>query len=445
MSHWDGDLLNRKEDAQHIYDVAMKIHDDGVVTGRTGVVMAIDAPWGEGKSYLIERLCKDIKERKHPVIHFNAWENDFSNDPIVSFLSEMSEGLRNEFPTHRAIVDKVTEASLKVAKKVGITIMAGIVKKTVGVSVDEIASTWGDKPPKGSDSFSVDINKDIFNSHIEKKDALEKFKSRMSELVQTIQKQESQKHLPIFVIIDELDRCRPDFSIALLEGVKHLFSLDGVIFLIAANKKEFSNSIKVLYGSSFDSTMYLKRFFDIDYVLKTPSMSEIWWSELDRYKIKESNLYIPFNGDMGQLIDSTSLSFKLSIRDIKQLAFKLYLIFDSIKESRSERIHILFLLILLIIDLKDLSSDHDLSVVKSKLAQIHLNCDEVLVYDSHFSDYSASLAYATYISVATGNYTRPFDMQSKDDAMKEEIYKSTKRSDLAKYGTAINNLGKVLS
>ncbi|BBH13352.1 KAP family P-loop NTPase fold protein [Chromobacterium haemolyticum] len=443
MSHWDSDLLNRKEDAQHIYDVALKIHDDGVVTGRTGVVMAIDAPWGEGKSYLIEGLCKDIKEKGHPVIHFNSWENDFSNDPIVSFLSEMSEGLRNEFPCHKAIIDKVTDASLKVAKKVGVTIMAGLVKKTVGLSVDELTSAWTDNPPKGGDSFSVDINKDIFNSHIEKKDALEKFKARMSELVQAIQKQEHQKRLPIFVVIDELDRCRPDFSIALLEGVKHLFSLDGVIFLIAANKAELSNSIKVLYGANFDSTMYLKRFFDIDYQLITPSMSAIWRSELNRYKINESTLFIPFRGSMDQLIDGMSVYLKLSIRDIKQLAFKLYLIYDAVKENNGN-IHILYLLILLIIDFKDNRIDHDKSI-EDQLGRIEVRCEEVYIDNVNFKNYSVHTAYAAYKTTENHHYPRNRKIHSQEDAIKMEIYENTKNDVLAKYITALYGLGKITS
>lgn len=442
MSHWDDDLLNRKEDAQHIYDVAMKIHNDGVVTGRTGVVMAIDAPWGEGKSYLIDRLCKDIKKRNHPVIHFNAWENDFSNDPIVSFLSEMSAELRNEFPFHKAIVDKVTEASLNVVKKVGVTIIAGLVKKTVGVSVDELASTLTDKPSKGTDSFSADINKDIFNSHIEKKDALEKFKSRMAELVNAIQRQENQKRLPIFVIIDELDRCRPDFSIALLEGVKHLFSLDGVIFLIAANKVELSNSIKVLYGSRFDSTMYLKRFFDIDYTLQTISAATVWQTELRKYKIAESALYLPANASMSNLIWAASKCFGLSVRDIQQLAFKLYLIFDEIKEGKTGRIHILYLLILMCAEFKE--EDRDLrNNLESPLIKVGLRCDRLVWGGNSLNEYSLYSAFCAYDSGGFSKFAKGEMARSEEEVLKQEIGPYATNNVLWKYKEAIKKLGRI--
>ena len=37
----------------------------------------------------------------------------------------------------------------------------------------------------------------------------------------------------LFVFIDELDRCRPTYAIELLERIKHLLDIDGLVFILA--------------------------------------------------------------------------------------------------------------------------------------------------------------------------------------------------------------------
>ena len=77
------------------------------------------------------------------------------------------------------------------------------------------------------------------------------------------------KH-PLMVVIDELDRCRPSYAVALIEVAKHLFEADHVVFVLAVNRTQLAHSIKALYGDQFDAAGYLRRFFDIDFRLPEP-------------------------------------------------------------------------------------------------------------------------------------------------------------------------------
>ena len=74
-------------------------------------------------------------------------------------------------------------------------------------------------------------------------------------------------------MVDELDRCRPSFAVELLEVAKHLFTVDGVVFVIAVNRAELTHSIQALYGKGFDARGYLGRFFDVDFRLPDPDRS----------------------------------------------------------------------------------------------------------------------------------------------------------------------------
>lgn len=64
-------------------------------------------------------------------------------------------------------------------------------------------------------------------------------------------------------MIDELDRCRPNFAIETLEIIKHYFNRKNVIFLIALDIEQLSHSVSTLYGQNMDSEGYLRRFFDL--------------------------------------------------------------------------------------------------------------------------------------------------------------------------------------
>ena len=65
------------------------------------------------------------------------------------------------------------------------------------------------------------------------------------------------------VIVDELDRCRPDYAVRFLETVKHVFEVEHITFVLAANVTDFAKAMSGVYGDEFDGERYLERFYDI--------------------------------------------------------------------------------------------------------------------------------------------------------------------------------------
>jgi hypothetical protein len=76
---------------------------------------------------------------------------------------------------------------------------------------------------------------------------------------------------PMFVFIDELDQCQPTYAIELLEIVKHLFDIPGLIFVIATDTEQLQHSVKSVYGEGFDASRYLHRIFNRSFSLKNKS------------------------------------------------------------------------------------------------------------------------------------------------------------------------------
>ncbi len=64
----------------------------------------------------------------------------------------------------------------------------------------------------------------------------------------------------VFVFIDELDRCKPSYSIALLERLKHFFHIENFVYIFAVDLIQLSASAKSLYGD-IDTASYFRKFF----------------------------------------------------------------------------------------------------------------------------------------------------------------------------------------
>ena len=72
--------------------------------------------------------------------------------------------------------------------------------------------------------------------------------------------------LPLVVLVDELDRCRPLHAIAMLERIKHVFQVPGITFVLSIDKTNLKRSIQSVYGQ-IDADDYLRRFFTFEHHL----------------------------------------------------------------------------------------------------------------------------------------------------------------------------------
>jgi hypothetical protein len=116
-----------------------------------------------------------------------------------------------------------------------------------------------------------------------------------------LQEQEGSKD-KLVIFVDELDRCRPTYAIEMLERIKHLFSIENIVFVLSVDQSVLHESIKGFYGSSnISAENYLRRFVDIEYCLPEPSIDKyidflIKYHGLEQY-ITERKLPPPLSHD----------------------------------------------------------------------------------------------------------------------------------------------------
>lgn len=242
------DLLDRKEKAEVLTSLVSNI--DGPCT------MAIDAAWGAGKTTFLKMWGQHLRNEGFPVVEFNAWETDASGDPFVALTTEITEQLKTW--TDSTVSSRLRQTQF-LAKKVLRRVAPGAIRTASGL-VPVVGSELGHV----LSSFASEAMAGYF----EERQSAAKFKLSLQELANSLRDSSGDK--PTVVLIDELDRCRPSYAIELLETAKHIFGVDHVVFVLAVNRAELAHSVRVLYGDKFEAEGYLRRFFDIDFLLQVP-------------------------------------------------------------------------------------------------------------------------------------------------------------------------------
>lgn len=154
------------------------------------------------------------------------------------------------------------------------------------------------------------------------------FKRDLADLLRQAER-EADVPLPLYVIVDELDRCRPTYAIALLERIKHLFNVDNVVFITGTAGRQLSSSIAAVYGQNFDAWRYLHRFFDRTYQLAEPLPRPLIAKFVKDQKSKLIDLFTLPEVSTEDYLNDVFTAFEFGARDIYQTLDLLQTVFDS--------------------------------------------------------------------------------------------------------------------
>lgn len=237
---WGDDKLGRKEIAQALTNT---LQDEP-----GPLVVALNGGWGTGKTFLLKRWQLDLTNRekdRFEAIYFNAWEDDFLGDPLVAIIGQLESDLKES--RYKKAKERIKSAAKPVFQSLLINGLKAGTGGIIALSAEDFA-----------------IPADLLQSSYESQQSARKhLKDQLKELAQSVK--EKTDH-PLIFIIDELDRCRPTFSIETLERIKHIFDVENMVFVLGTERQQMEKSIQAVYGN-IDVGGYLRRFVDINFTL----------------------------------------------------------------------------------------------------------------------------------------------------------------------------------
>ncbi len=268
---WEGDTLGYKEVGETFTTLVKSVKDDTKV-------ISIEAGYGRGKTFFRKHWAEHLSVQDEVVIQIDAHLSDHSGDPVLTFIGALVDALPEGADQRRKVA---FEKGKQIVGVLGRTVGGVLAKQGAGAIVDYLSDEFlenvdleaaaeeqlekfGDNLSKAAGSM---IAAQITAERVRKKE----LPAQMNALRDALTEGKPNKR--VIVMVDELDRCHPDYAIAFLEAMKLVFAHKGFVFCLFVNDEYLEGLAAHRFGAMKAGERYLDKFIDIR--LKLPDNKEV--------------------------------------------------------------------------------------------------------------------------------------------------------------------------
>lgn len=293
-------------------------------------VLSLNSEFGSGKSTFFEMWINKLESTSKifKVLYINAWETDFQGDSLLAIVSSLLSIVQ---PGKEA--EPIMETAGKLCK-FALSIGNDVVQKFSGI--DFIKAGQYAEPDVSKDREK--LGHACFQLFQQRQQLFEDLRRMLYELVQKSEQ-------PILIIIDELDRCRPNHAVEYLETIKHFFDIHGLIFVIGVDKSQLSSSAKALFGHDLVFDEYYRKFVqrDVSLPVKSKPMTENFCRKLveeyfssEAFKRKGRYAFAQHDNQNTEILIELFIAFSMTARQIHEFFRILAHLFSVAKKSDSQ-------------------------------------------------------------------------------------------------------------
>ena len=232
------DCLNREPAVNLLCDV--------LTTTYSPAVVALNGEFGSGKTTFLKMCTAVLRQRDVTVVEIDAWQQRYTGDALVDLMGSLSDIL----PTEQ---DRLRDV-LKFAGRIARAAAWGAVSQVTGGILSAAESGDADASP-------------IADWHA--------FKAARDGLRQIVTEIANDHGGRIIFLIDELDRCPPPYALDVLDRVRNVLNIPGVVVLYGITRSQLLNAVEVEQGAGRAASAYLARFFDREIRLRVPNVVDV--------------------------------------------------------------------------------------------------------------------------------------------------------------------------
>ncbi len=274
-SETDRDFLNFKS----VADIAAEIISQA--DGRA-LSIGVSGSWGVGKSSMLKLLGGSLKERTDErviFVEFNAWLYQGFDDTRAALMETIADAIVRTVEADKTALGHVAERATSLAKRVNWFRLAA-------VSATSVAGMLFGLPPVGLVGEAVNVVKGLTDGNVSRED-IDKTEGAVNLAVagaKGLLKDEVPRESPpkaihafreelkatlaemdatLVVLIDDLDRCLPETTIATLEAMRLFLLVERTAFVIAADDKMIREAVRHHFAKlpDFDQDL-VTNYFD---------------------------------------------------------------------------------------------------------------------------------------------------------------------------------------
>ncbi|WP_429093010.1 KAP family P-loop NTPase fold protein [Aeromonas veronii] len=296
-------------------------------------VLNLNAEWGAGKTWFIKRWYMELKAH-YPTVYIDAWQQDFSDDPLLTVISSIIDQLKMIAGKENPIPEGMRQRLLGLFKVGGKLALKAAIKKA-GLEEDDFSLEEDDA------NQLVDA---LCNNQKERYESIQYLKQEIRQWVEgAVGLSEGELDYPAFILIDELDRCRPSYAMEMLETIKHIFDIPRVVFVLATDTEQLQHAIKVVYGEGFDAKAYLRRFFKRRFHLKQMPIEKFMKPMLlNKFEVfKEKAIqHLSDIDDLTRLLSYVVSAFSLPAREVEFFLDRLVATINSVSSWKIDILYV---------------------------------------------------------------------------------------------------------
>lgn len=301
-------------------------------------VCLLDGRWGTGKSTFVKQWRAELEKSGQKSIYFDAFASDYVDTPFTA-LAGIFIRAAHELKVGDAAVAHFIDKAAKIGKALAASsAKIGIKVATLGAldgsEIDGLAGAIAD----GLGDIAEANVKKVLEEHAERESQFAAMRLALEELTNSLRGMEKEGVAPpLLIFIDELDRCRPDFSLGILEIIKHFFNVSGAHFILITSKRSLELAVDGRYGPGVSSSEYLEKFYDFVVLFENKhergsqgSIDPFLTRILDRFVPEETSE----SHDFKDAVREVCIAYRLSLRQIENVCINACLGFVSVKSLR---------------------------------------------------------------------------------------------------------------
>jgi hypothetical protein len=239
ISRDDEDLLGHVRVADTLVSI--------ITRAQTPLTVGLYGEWGSGKTGVINLIAKRLASMKIPTAYVDCWKYEGSEGLVLPLFASLAE-------------DRTAPEMRSFSKVVGTLLLCGA---DVGLH----AATFGALRLKDVKENLGEIEGRI----LQKVDAVGRVQEEFKKAVEQVATGDR-----FIIFVDNLDRCRPENAVSLLESVRNLLAVEKCVFVIAVDDAVLISYIDQKYsGTKVDGKKYLEKVVDFPYAVPNPTAGSI--------------------------------------------------------------------------------------------------------------------------------------------------------------------------
>lgn len=260
------DLLDRQPFVEQLISIANMLADN-----KKNACYAINGSWGVGKTYVLDMFEQQIRDYgqegttlgRFLVLHYNCWQYDYYEEPLIAIVSAMMDAIDDEVCLLSSETKEIIKNALREIAKDFLNEANRFVKKKTGINIKKWVTFW--KTAKENAEKKIEENHS-FDTYFDFKKKLAKLKDTIGSL---------SKDQTVLFVVDELDRCLPEYAIKVLERLHHVFDeIPNVQVVLSVDKQQLENTVSQIYGTGTSVESYLAKFIDFEVKLDAGTIQD---------------------------------------------------------------------------------------------------------------------------------------------------------------------------